>query len=115
MSDPTSYLLERGWVEGRVQDDVLVEIEDGRFVRVEVGGSADGSESLAGLTIPGLADCHSKPVYHLLRNGYYPTFGPENDGLGFAPMMVKPTRDSSRPHLLAPRARLVPTSASTRR
>ena len=26
MSDPSSYLLERAWVDGRVQDDVLVEI-----------------------------------------------------------------------------------------
>ena len=34
------------------------------------------------------ADCHSKPVYLLLRNGWYPTFGPEHDGLGFAPQMV---------------------------
>ena len=27
----TSYLLERAWVDGAVHDDVLVEIEDGRF------------------------------------------------------------------------------------
>ena len=35
------------------------------------------------------ADCHSKPVYHLLRNGWYPSFGSVNDGLGLAPEMVK--------------------------
>ena len=34
----TSYLLERAWVDGAVHDDVLVEIEDGRFARVEPGG-----------------------------------------------------------------------------
>ena len=34
------------------------------------------------------ADCHSKPVYNLLRNGWYPSFGVPDDGLGFAPEMV---------------------------
>lgn len=34
------------------------------------------------------ADCHSKPVYQLLRGGYYPSFGKPDDGLGFvSPMM----------------------------
>src|SRR5215831_8537081 len=31
------------------------------------------------------ADCHSSPVYHLLRGAYYPSFGKPHDGLGFAP------------------------------
>ena len=30
----TAYLLERAWVDGAVHDDVLVEIEDGRFTSV---------------------------------------------------------------------------------
>jgi putative heme-binding domain-containing protein len=34
------------------------------------------------------ADCHSKPVYQLLRGGYYPSFGKPNDGLGFVPPMM---------------------------
>src|SRR4029078_10981589 len=34
VSAPTSYLLERAWVDGLVQDDVLVEIEDSRFTSV---------------------------------------------------------------------------------
>ena len=38
MSDPTSYLLERAWVDGAVHDDVLVEIEDGRFTSVDRHG-----------------------------------------------------------------------------
>ncbi len=34
------------------------------------------------------ADCHSKPVYQLVRDGYYPSFGKPHDGLGFiSPMM----------------------------
>lgn len=31
------------------------------------------------------ADCHSSPVYQLLRGAYYPSFGKPHDGLGFAP------------------------------
>ncbi len=31
------------------------------------------------------ADCHSSPVYQLLRGAYYPSFGKPDDGLGFAP------------------------------
>lgn len=34
------------------------------------------------------ADCHSLPVYELLRGGYYPSFGKPHDGLGFAPSIV---------------------------
>lgn len=35
------------------------------------------------------ADCHSKPIYQILRGGYYPSFGKPHDGLGF----VKPMMD----------------------
>ena len=34
------------------------------------------------------ADCHSLPIYHLLRGGWYPTFGGEHDGLGHAPNIM---------------------------
>jgi len=34
----TAYLLERAWVDGAVRDDVLVEIEDGRFTSVTSAG-----------------------------------------------------------------------------
>jgi putative heme-binding domain-containing protein len=33
------------------------------------------------------ADCHSQPIYQLLRGGYYPSFAKGHDGLGFAPEM----------------------------
>ncbi len=61
----TSLLLERAWVDGSVQDDVLVEIEDGRFTSVTPG--ARSGERLAGLTIPGLANCHSHAFHRALR------------------------------------------------
>jgi putative heme-binding domain-containing protein len=35
------------------------------------------------------ADCHSRPVYQLLRGAYYPSFGKPHDGLGFGPEMVQ--------------------------
>ncbi|MCC9608847.1 c-type cytochrome [Blastopirellula sp. JC732] len=34
------------------------------------------------------ADCHSKPIYQLLRGGFYPSFGRPDDGLGFVPPMM---------------------------
>jgi formiminoglutamate deiminase len=70
MSDPTSYLLERAWVDGAVRDDVLVEIAGGRFTRVEILGfprSTGETDTLPGLTIPGLANCHSHAFHRALR------------------------------------------------
>ena len=34
------------------------------------------------------SDCHSRPVYQLLRGAWYPSFGKPDDGLGFGPEMV---------------------------
>ena len=34
------------------------------------------------------ADCHSRPVYMLLRGAWYPSFGKPHDGLGFGPSMI---------------------------
>ncbi len=92
MSDPASYLLERAWVDGAVRDDVLVEIEGGRFTSVtpatssghsrhlsgvatpdrrpdpRLTGDPDGSPThLPGLTVPGLANCHSHGFHRALR------------------------------------------------
>jgi formiminoglutamate deiminase len=65
----TTYSLERAWLPsddgGRVHDDVLVEVVDGRFTRVEPG--AAGGERLAGLTLPGLANAHSHAFHRALR------------------------------------------------
>jgi formiminoglutamate deiminase len=62
----TTYLLERAWVDGAVRDDVLVEVEGGRFTRVEPG-SAGGAARLPGLTLPGLANAHSHAFHRALR------------------------------------------------
>jgi putative heme-binding domain-containing protein len=33
-------------------------------------------------------DCHSRPVYQLIRGAFYPSFGKPDDGVGFGPDMV---------------------------
>ena len=61
-----TYTLERAWVDGAVRDQVVVEVEAGRFTRVEVAGASAGT-ALPGLTIPGLANCHSHAFHRALR------------------------------------------------
>ncbi|MBI1841503.1 MAG: c-type cytochrome [Verrucomicrobia bacterium] len=41
------------------------------------------------------SDCHSEPIYQVLRGGYYPSFGKPHDGLGFAPKMMQNKRGST--------------------
>jgi len=62
----TSFLLEHAWVDGAVQQDVHVVVDDGRFA--VVGGHPwPGAEAVPGLTIPGLANCHSHAFHRALR------------------------------------------------
>ncbi|MFC6287305.1 formimidoylglutamate deiminase [Nocardioides sp. GCM10027113] len=71
VEDRAAYLLERAWVDGAVRDDVLVEVADGRFVAVVPGAPAsperDRATRLAGLVLPGLANCHSHAFHRALR------------------------------------------------
>ena len=41
------------------------------------------------------ADCHSSPIYQLIRDAYYPSFGKPHDGMGFAPTVIRHTHNSS--------------------
>jgi putative heme-binding domain-containing protein len=34
------------------------------------------------------SDCHTRPIYQILRGAWYPSFGKPDDGLGFGPEMV---------------------------
>ncbi|WP_017935942.1 formimidoylglutamate deiminase [Nocardioides sp. Iso805N] len=68
-----AYLLQHAWVDGRVRDAVLVEIEDGRFTRVAPdapaagAAGAAGATRVAGLSLPGFANTHSHAFHRALR------------------------------------------------
>ncbi len=65
-----AYWCEQAWLgPGRLEDAVLVEVEGGYVDRVDTG-VADPPERatlLAGITIPGLANCHSHAFHRTLR------------------------------------------------
>ncbi|QIX25367.1 formimidoylglutamate deiminase [Nocardioides sp. JQ2195] len=78
-----TFLLERALIDDRVEADVLVVVEDGRFTEVlpgrdrhlpagespssRVPGVTSEPVRLAGLSIPGLANCHSHAFHRALR------------------------------------------------
>ncbi len=64
--DATTYLLERALLPTGVADDVAVTVEGGRFTAVVPTSTGVGSR-LPGLTIPGLANCHSHAFHRALR------------------------------------------------
>ena len=67
MTPPASaYRLERAWVDGQVQHDVHVSVAGGRFTSVG-GAPVEGAVHLPGLTVPGLANCHSHAFHRALR------------------------------------------------
>ena len=63
----TAYWLERAVIGGSVADAVRVTLAEGRFTAVETGVEAEGATRLAGLTVPGLANCHSHAFHRALR------------------------------------------------
>jgi len=63
----TTYWLERAYVDGRTVDSVRVAVADGRFSSVEAGVEPGDANRLAGLTVPGLANCHSHAFHRALR------------------------------------------------
>lgn len=63
----TTLHLERALLPDGVHDDVLVEIDAGRFTAVTPGAASHGAEPLAGITIPGFANTHSHAFHRALR------------------------------------------------
>ena len=61
--------LEHALVGGRVEDDVRVRVEDGviREVSGLAGARTSTNQGVAGLTLPGLANCHSHAFHRALR------------------------------------------------
>ncbi len=84
--------------EVRGKDNQVVAMQSGNTYRFRPDGShaeqfTHGQVNPFGLCFDPLgnlysADCHSKPVYMLLKGAYYPSFGKLSDGLGFGPEMV---------------------------
>jgi len=79
-------------------DGHQISMSSGNTYRIRLDGSRVehftwGQVNPFGMTLDPLgnlftADCHSKPIYQLLRGCYYPSFGKPHDGLGFVPEMM---------------------------
>ena len=67
----TTYLLERAWLPSPdgagFRDDVLVEVEDGRFTAVTPDSDPRCAIPVRGLVVPGLANTHSHAFHRALR------------------------------------------------
>ena len=82
-----------------------MELNSGNTYRIQLDGSraeqfTHGQVNPFGMCIDPwgnlyTADCHSSPVYQLIRNGQYPGFGRAHDGLGFAPLVIQHTHGST--------------------
>jgi putative heme-binding domain-containing protein len=83
-------------VEG--SDKKPIAMQSGNVYRMKPDGShaeyySHGQVNPFGLAFDPLGnlyscDCHSRPIYQLLRGAYYPSFGKPDDGLGFGPVMI---------------------------
>ncbi|OUT62085.1 MAG: hypothetical protein CBB71_02775 [Rhodopirellula sp. TMED11] len=79
-------------------DGNQVHMQSGNTFRVKLDGSriehfTNGQVNPFGLCFDPLgnlfsADCHTKPVSLLLRDGYSPSFGKPHDGMGFTPAVM---------------------------
>jgi putative heme-binding domain-containing protein len=79
-------------------DGKAITMQSGNTYRLRADGSRIeqytwGQVNPFGLAIDPLGnlftcDCHSRPIYQILRGAYYPSFGKPDDGLGFGPEMM---------------------------
>ncbi len=82
----------------RARDGSHITMHSGNVYRFRPDGShveqmTHGQVNPFGLTFDPLGnlyscDCHSRPIYQLLRGAYYPSFGAPDDGLGFGPEVM---------------------------
>jgi len=80
-------------------DDKALKMNSGNTYRFRADGShveqfTHGQVNPFGLTMDPLgnlysSDCHTKPIYMLLRGAWYPSFGKPHDGLGYGPEMIE--------------------------
>jgi putative heme-binding domain-containing protein len=84
--------------EVRGADGSKIVMQSGNTYRFKLDGShveqmTHGQVNPFGLTWDPLGnlyscDCHTRPIYQLLRGAFYPSFGKPDDGLGFGPEMM---------------------------
>lgn len=104
-----------GWLYGthgfnnestlRGRDGSELHIQSGNTWRVRLDGSRVEGWTFGQVNPFGLcwdergnlfsADCHSSPIYQLLRGAFYPSFGKPHDGLGFAPQTITHSHGST--------------------
>ena len=104
-----------GWLYGthgfnnestlRGRDGSELKIQSGNTWRIRLDGSRVEGNTWGQVNPFGLcwdnrgnlfsADCHSSPIYQLLRGAYYPSFGKPHDGLGFAPTTITHSHGST--------------------
>jgi putative heme-binding domain-containing protein len=82
----------------KADDGSAITMQSGNTYRMKADGShveqfTHGQVNPFGLTWDPLGnlfscDCHTMPIYQLLRGAWYPSFGKPNDGLGFGPAMM---------------------------
>jgi len=82
----------------RGADDKPIKMSSGNTYRFRADGSTieyftHGQVNPFGMCFDPLgnvytSDCHTLPIYQLLRGAWYPSFGKPHDGLGFGPTMI---------------------------
>ncbi len=95
----------RGQADAQAEEPEPIELHSGNVFRFKPDGSAVEVWTRGQVNPFGLAwdryghlysaDCHSAPVYQLIRGAHYPSFGKPHDGLGFAPVMCEHTHGST--------------------
>ena len=89
----------------RAKDGSEVKMQSGNTYRMRLDGSRIEHHTFGQVNPFGMcfdpsgnvysADCHSAPIYELLRGAYYPSFGKPHDGLGFAPTLMEHAHGST--------------------
>ena len=86
-------------------DGKAIAMQSGNVYRMKPDGSHAeqftwGQVNPFGLTVDPLgyiysSDCHSQPIYQMMRGGSYPSFGKPHDGLGFVPETITDYKGST--------------------
>ena len=89
----------------RGKDGSEISMHSGNTYRVRLDGSRAEHFTFGQVNPFGMAqdplgdlytsDCHSMPVYLLIRGAYYPSFGKPHDGLGFCPKIMEHNHGST--------------------